>query len=78
VTDKGRIERHIKPLLGRLKVSAVTRDDVESFMHAVTEGETKAWIKTGKRHGRSRNRHAHDGLTRRDLRVRGRAQAAGR
>ena len=46
-TDKGRIERHIKPLLGRLKVSAVTRDDVESFMHAVTEGETKAWIKTG-------------------------------
>jgi integrase len=53
VTDKGRIERHIKPLLGRLKVSAVTRDDVESFMHAVTEGETKAWIKTGK-HGLAR------------------------
>ena len=53
VTDKGRIERHIKPLLGRLKVSAVTRDDVESFMYAVTEGETKAWIKTG-RHGLAR------------------------
>ena len=53
VTDKGRIERHIKPVLGRLKMSAVTRDDVESFMHAVTEGETKAWIKTGK-HGLAR------------------------
>jgi integrase len=53
VTDKGRIERHIKPLLGRVKVAAVTRDDVESFMHAVTEGETKAWIKTGK-HGLAR------------------------
>ena len=53
VTDKGRIERHIKPLLGPLKVSAVTRDDVESFMYAVTEGETKAWIKTG-RHGLAR------------------------
>jgi integrase len=52
-TDKGRIDRHIKPLLGRLKVSAVTRDDVESFMHAVTEGETKARIKTGK-HGLAR------------------------
>jgi Arm DNA-binding domain/Phage integrase, N-terminal SAM-like domain len=82
VTDKGRIERHIKPQLGRLRVSAVTRDDLESFMHAVAEGETKAWIKTGKhglaRHGRSRNRHAHDGLARRDLLVRGRAQAAHR
>ena len=54
VTDKGRIARHINPLLGRLKVSAVTRDDVESFMHAVTEGETKAWIKTGK-HGLARS-----------------------
>jgi integrase len=53
VTDKGRIERHIKPLLGWLKVAAVTRDDVESFMHAVTAGETKAWIKTGK-HGLAR------------------------
>jgi integrase len=34
-------------------VSAVTRDDVESFMHAVAEGETKARIKTGK-HGLAR------------------------
>jgi integrase len=53
LTDRGRVDRHIKPLLGHLKVSAVTRDDVESFMHAVTEGETKAWIKTGK-HGLAR------------------------
>jgi integrase len=52
-TDKGRIERHIKPLLGRLKVSAVTRADVERFQDAVTEGETKARIKTGK-HGLAR------------------------
>jgi hypothetical protein len=34
-TDKGRIERHIKPLLGRLSVAAVTRNDVDDFMHAV-------------------------------------------
>src|SRR5262249_9058458 len=31
-TDKGRIERHIKPLLGRVKVAAVTREDVDGFM----------------------------------------------
>ena len=39
-TDRGRIERHIKPLLGRMKVAAVTREDVESFMHDVAEGKT--------------------------------------
>jgi len=52
-TDKGRIERHIKPLLGNLKVSAVTRADIERFRDGVTEGETKARIKTGK-HGLAR------------------------
>ncbi len=52
-TDKGRIERHIKPLLGRLKVAAVTRQDIERFRDAVSEGETKARIKTGK-HGLAR------------------------
>ena len=52
-TDKGRIERHIKPLLGNLKVSAVTRADIERFRDAVTEGETAARIKTGK-HGLAR------------------------
>ena len=29
--DKGRVARHIKPLLGGLAVIAVTRDDVEQF-----------------------------------------------
>jgi integrase len=46
-TDRGRIERHIKPLLGRMTVPAVDREDVERFMHAVAEGETAARIKTG-------------------------------
>jgi integrase len=46
-TDRGRIERHIKPLLGRMTVPAVSREDVERFMHAVAEGETAARIKTG-------------------------------
>ncbi|MDB5593741.1 MAG: hypothetical protein JWM36_702 [Hyphomicrobiales bacterium] len=47
-TDKGRIEHHIKPLLGRLKVSAVTREDVEQFLHSVAEGETAARVKSAR------------------------------
>jgi integrase len=56
VTDKGRIERHIKPLLGCLTVSAVTREDIERFMHAVAEGKTAGRIKTGKKRGLARVR----------------------
>lgn len=52
-TDKGRIERHIKPVLGRLKVASVTRRDIEKFRDAVTEGKTAARVKTGK-HGLAR------------------------
>jgi integrase len=47
--DKGRIERHIKPVLGRMAVAAVEREDVERFMHAVADGETATRNKTGKR-----------------------------
>jgi hypothetical protein len=50
---RGRIERHIKPLLGPLKVSAATRDDIERFRDGVSEGATAAVIKTGK-HGLAR------------------------
>jgi integrase len=52
-TDKGRVEKHIKPLLGRMKVAAVTREDVEGFMHAVAEGKTASRAKTGKKRGLS-------------------------
>ena len=44
--DKGRIERHIKPLLGGYAVAAVTRRDVEQFLHDVAEGKTKTSVKT--------------------------------
>jgi integrase len=44
--DRGRIERHIEPLLGRLAVSAVTHEDIERFMHDVADGKTAAKIKT--------------------------------
>jgi hypothetical protein len=46
-SDLGRIERHIKPLLGRKRVSALTRADVERFMLDVAAGKTAADIKTG-------------------------------
>jgi integrase len=52
-TDHGRVERHIKPLLGSLKVGAVSRLDIERFYNRVSEGETAARIKTGK-HGLAR------------------------
>lgn len=53
-TDKGRIERHIKPLLGRLKVAAVTREDIEDFMHSVAEGETSGQFKGKKKRALAR------------------------
>ena len=52
-TDKGRIERHIKPLLGRKKLSDVTRADIKQFLVDVANGKTAADLKTGK-HGRAR------------------------
>jgi integrase len=51
-TDKSRIERHIKPLLGRKRVASVTSQDVKSFMRDVANGKTARDVKTGKR-GRS-------------------------
>ncbi len=48
--DKARIERHVRPLLGSLKVATVTRADIERFRDSVSEGATGALVKTGK-HG---------------------------
>jgi integrase len=52
--DVGRIERHIKPLLGRLAVAAVDRTDVERFMHDVAAGKTAAKAKSAKKRGLAR------------------------
>jgi integrase len=51
VTDRSRIVRHIKPLLGRLSVAAVTREDVDAFMHAVAEGKTAGKTEAAKKRG---------------------------
>jgi integrase len=50
-TDRGRVERHIKPLLGALKVAAVTRDDIDAFLHDVAAGKTAMRAKSGKPRG---------------------------
>jgi integrase len=50
-TDKGRIESHIRPLLGAMKVATVTRLDVEGFMHKVATGKTAKRVKTAKKRG---------------------------
>lgn len=48
VSDRGRIERHIKPLLGKKRVGEIERGDVERFMRDVANGKTAADVKTGK------------------------------
>ncbi len=51
-TDKGRIERHIKPLLGHKRVPEVTRADIKRFLQDVALGKTATDIKTTL-HGRA-------------------------
>ena len=51
--DRGRIERHIKPLLGKRTVRDLTRTDIERFMADVAGGKTAIDVRTKSR-GRSR------------------------
>ena len=52
VGDRGRIDRHIKPLIGKKRASEVTAADVERLMKDIASGKTRADFKTG----RSRSR----------------------
>lgn len=45
ITDKSRIERHIKPILGGKRVNAVTLTDIERWMQDVATGRTASKIK---------------------------------
>jgi integrase len=47
--DRGRIERHLRPLLGRKHVHLVTSNDVKRALAAIRDGKTYADVKTGKR-----------------------------
>jgi len=48
-TDRGRIERHIKPMIGTKRISTVTRGDIQWLMRQIADGKTKANLKTGPR-----------------------------
>lgn len=70
-TDRVRIERHIKPLLGRKRLTAVTLDDVDRFMHDVAQGKTavrlkpsKAQVKAGAVAADAETRRRHDSVAR--------------
>lgn len=52
-TDKGRIERHIKPVLGKKMIKVITKSDVQKFMNDVASGKTAKVVKT-KKHGLAR------------------------
>ena len=44
--DRGRIARHIVPLLGKKPLKDLTSSDVKRFLEAVTSGKTAATVKT--------------------------------
>ncbi len=46
--DRGRIARHILPLLGKRRVDQIKKADVAKFVRDVANGETAADVKTGK------------------------------
>lgn len=52
-TDKGRIKRHIKPLLGNFMASEISIDDANQFMNDIISGKTAVDQKT-KTRGRAR------------------------
>lgn len=50
--DRGRINGHVKPLIGKKRASEITTGDVEKLMKDIASGKTQADFKTG----RSRSR----------------------
>ena len=51
--DRGRINRHVKPLIGNRRASEVTSADVEKLMKDIAIGKTKADFKNGLSRSRS-------------------------
>lgn len=48
-SDRGRVSRHIVPLIGHRSVRDITTRDVRAFMNDVIAGKTAADVKTGSR-----------------------------
>jgi len=53
VTDTGRIERHIIPLVGSRRVKDLTKADVNKLMKDIIAGKTRVSVKTKKLRGRA-------------------------
>jgi integrase len=51
--DRGRIERHLRPLLGRRPAHSLNNEDIKRTFNAIRDGKTAKDVKTGKR-GRAR------------------------
>lgn len=49
VSDRGRIERHIKPLIGHVRLTDVSKATVARFMQDVAMGKTATDVKTRRR-----------------------------
>ena len=47
--DRGRIEHHLRPLLGKLRAERIVRADVERMRNAVTAGKTVERIESGEK-----------------------------
>jgi hypothetical protein len=47
--ERGLVERHVRPLLGRKMLKAITRADLEKFLVDVADGRTAVDVKTKKR-----------------------------
>lgn len=63
-TDRSRIDCHIRPLLGAMKVAAVTPRDVERAMHSIAEGKTHKRVKLDKPRAVSNVRASKGGASR--------------
>jgi len=52
-SDRGRIERHIKPLLGKKLVRDLTQADISRFIRDVSAGKTAAVVTTERKGGKA-------------------------
>lgn len=53
VVDKGRIERHIIPLIGSRRVKDLTKTDINKVLKDIMAGKTRVSVKTKKLRGRA-------------------------
>ncbi len=53
VTDTGRIERHIIPLIGTRRVKDLTKTDINKVLKDIMAGKTRASVKTKKLRGKA-------------------------